>query len=203
MLRRADQHQLILTKWDRADLRLIDRICHNPQVYRAVDHVLVNLIGSAVFDLNLDVRMNLEKCLDEWIQLLETHTVGGRNPHRSAAFASYLLQMLLDLAQLRQNARGAPVNRLSGRGQIHLSAAAFDEGEAEPFFRTLSRWLTADWVIELTDAAWVNPLRLITSQKSFKVSISNFILRSSLTAQKRGQSHSALPYCQTSVLLAS
>jgi hypothetical protein len=40
------------------------------------------------------------------------------------------------------------------------------------FSKALSRWLTADWVIEFATAAWVKPLSFTTSQNNFSVSMS-------------------------------
>ena len=88
-------------------------------------------------------------------------------------FEANLLQMLLDLAQLRQNALGTPINHLSRVRQAQLASAAFEEGDApNPFSKAFNRWLTADCVIELAAPARVKLLSLITSQNSFRLSMS-------------------------------
>ncbi len=57
MLRMADQHQRVLAQRDQIS-SLLSRvgIGHQAQIHHVAQHVLIHLVGAAVFDVDVDRR---------------------------------------------------------------------------------------------------------------------------------------------------
>ena len=54
MLRVANQHQRVLAQRDDFELGVLGRIRDQPHVHDVAEHVLINLIGAAVFNMDVD-----------------------------------------------------------------------------------------------------------------------------------------------------
>ena len=79
MLRMADQHQRILAQGDQLQLGVLGRIGHQPQIHHVAQHVLINLVGPAVFDMDIDGGKELEEFFQVRRQIVQADAVNGRH----------------------------------------------------------------------------------------------------------------------------
>jgi hypothetical protein len=136
MVRTADQHQLVFAKRDDLEPRPADRVSDDPEIDRAFETGLINLVRPAVFDADVDLRVRADELLDVGRQLVQPDAVDGRDADRPGP------DFRLGAERLPASVSTTPRRRLrSINCWLNLRSSA----------RTC--WLTADCEMKLSAAA--------------------------------------------------
>ena len=75
MLRVADEHERVFAECDDFNFWILDRIRDEAEVDDVARHVLVNLVGAAIFDVDVDRRITLHEPFDIRGQVVQTDAV--------------------------------------------------------------------------------------------------------------------------------
>ena len=131
MLRVADQHQRVLAQ--RADLQLAvaRRVGHQAQVHHVAQHVLIHLVGAAVFDVHVDRRVALQELLQVGRQVVQADAVNGGDADGAGDDVLDLLQLAVQRVVGGDDLLAVVVEHLAFPGQAELLLAALDEQRFE------------------------------------------------------------------------
>ena len=93
VMRMADEHECFLVVWDDVQQGVLGRIRDQPQVHHIAEHVLINLAGAAVFDLDVHSRVAPHEFLDVGRQVVQADAVNRRHADVAGDGVLHLLQM--------------------------------------------------------------------------------------------------------------
>jgi len=134
----ADRHQAVAAEGDDLDQAARGGEGDEAEVAGAGEDVVVDLVGAAVFDVDVDAGVALEEALQVGGELVEADAVDGGDADRPgdevAVLGDALGNAILEGIELLYDAEGGLVKEPPLGGEGEVLAAAVDEGDAEAAF---------------------------------------------------------------------
>src|SRR6185295_15224212 len=84
VFRTTNENQRVVSKRYDVDLRPLRRIRNDSDIDHMIDDILIDLVGSAVFNVHVHLRIRLDKALQHRRQLVNTNRVNRRHAHLAA-----------------------------------------------------------------------------------------------------------------------
>ena len=131
MLGAADRHQAVAAEGLDLDQAAGGGEGDEAEVAGAGQDVVVDLVGAAVFDVDVDAGMALEEALQVGGQLVEADAVDGGDADRSGDQVAALGDAVPEGIELLDDAEGGLVEKGSLGGEGEVLPAAVDEGDPE------------------------------------------------------------------------
>ncbi len=120
---------------DNFELRVFDRIGHQAEVNDIAQHVVINLVGPAVFDVDVDGRIVLHEFFDIRRQVVQADAVNRRDPDCARNDVLELLQLAIQRFIRLDDLLAVIVKHLAFAREAESFLAALDQQRLEDAFQ--------------------------------------------------------------------
>ena len=127
----ADQDQRLLPERKDLQLAIASRIRDQAQINDIAEHILVNLVGAAVFDVDVDGGVGLEELLEVGRQIVQADAVDGGDPDGAGNDVLDLLQLAVEGVVSGDDLLAVVVKNLAFAGEAELLFAALNKERLE------------------------------------------------------------------------
>jgi hypothetical protein len=146
-------------------------IGHQAQVHHVAQNVFINLVGAAVFDVDIDGGKKLEEFFQIRRQIVQADAVNRGHADGAGNDVLDFLEAVLERVIGLDDLLAVFVKHLAFAGEAELFLLRSISRDLNWRSRELICWLTADWVTLLIWAALVKLSVSARSQKTLKLSI--------------------------------
>ena len=142
----ANKHQRVLAQWNHFQLGIARRVGDQTQINNVAQHILIDLVGTAIFQMDVDSGIGLEEFLQVGRQVVQADAVNGSHANRARDDVLDLLQAVVQGIVSLNDLLAVFVKHLALAREAEFLLAAFDQQRFELRSSELICWLTADWV---------------------------------------------------------
>ena len=96
MVRMTGQHQRFLAQRDNLPALVVFRVGYQAHIHRVTEHVVIDLVGPAVFDMDLHLGIFPHEAFDVRGQIVQADAINGRHPDFAGDDVPDLLHAVVD-----------------------------------------------------------------------------------------------------------
>ena len=127
----ADQHHVVPAQGQNFQLVVLAGKRDQPDIHHVAQHIIVDLIGAAIFHVHVDGGIGLEKFFDVGRQIVQADAVNRGYPNRAGDDVFDFLEPAVKRLESLDDLLAVFIKHLALAGEPELFLAAFDQQRFE------------------------------------------------------------------------
>ncbi len=131
----ADEHERLLAQRDDFELGILDRIRNEAEIHHVAEHVVINLVGAAILDVDVHRRVAPHEPFDIRRQIVQADGINRGDPDRAGNDVLQLLNLAVERFISLNDLLAVIVKHLAFTCEAEFLFAAFNQQRFERAFQ--------------------------------------------------------------------